>query len=81
MNIGPCNHHLALKQCLSSDQSIHPIICLVVQTNQSVRELKCITCLQFNFVSFDHRVDQSESNKKIEFVKTTGQAVMDASYG
>ena len=86
-NIGPCNWHLVLKQCCSFSQSFYPIICLnkLFKQIQSVSKSEiCIfswTAVQIscrnlcNLIGGYTKHDQT----KIEFVQTTGQAVMHAS--
>ena len=74
-NIGPCNRHLALKQCLNFRQSIYLIFCW----NRSFEQIQSVSKSEIHvfsstevqiscrnlrkFVSLNWRVQQSESNK------------------
>ena len=58
----------------------------VVWTSSMLANQKYISLVQLNLnlvqniVSFDWRVDQRVKQKLIQFIQTTGQAVMDPSY-
>ena len=94
-NIGPCNYHLVLKQCLSFSQSINPIICSSsAQTGCSFEQIQSVSKSRIHvhiFSSTEVRISSGNlchliagytkcSQPKIEFVQTTGQAVMHASH-